>query len=59
MSRGREQQQRANILRQILLKKRERILEELAIVIMDNFKGQVTERMTELMESHNIYCIHV
>ena len=26
-----------------------------AVVIMDNFKGQVTERMTELMESHNIH----
>ena len=26
-----------------------------AVVIMDNFKGQVTERMTKLMESHNIH----
>ena len=26
-----------------------------AVVIKDNFKGQVTERMTKLMESHNIH----
>ena len=29
--------------------------EKSAVVIMDNFKGQVTEKMVELMESHNIY----
>ena len=26
-----------------------------AVVIMDNFKGQVTKRMTKLMDSHNIH----
>lgn len=29
--------------------------EKAAVVIMNNFKGQVTERKTELMESHEIH----
>ena len=30
-----------------------------AVVIMDNFKGQVTERIIELMESHNIHIFFI
>ena len=29
--------------------------DKLAIVIMDNFKGQITKAMTELLESHRIH----
>ena len=29
--------------------------DKLAVIIMDNFKGQITEAMTELLERHRIH----